>query len=186
MSEHPRPHPDLPPPASLPAEPGWSEIEAPASLGAGRSFVSGDPQSHRLRVRYFRRDADGVLVGKAWFGPDAEGPPLHAHGGSMAAVLDEALGTACWMAGYPVLAARLDVSFRKALPLGTVAAFNAVVERVEGRKVFAHAELRGPDGTLFAEAAGLFISLDAARFAQVLGQAMERPSSPVALPKGSR
>jgi hypothetical protein len=29
-------------------------------------------------VRYFRRDADGALVGKAWYGKGAAGPPGHA------------------------------------------------------------------------------------------------------------
>lgn len=87
--------------------------------GIDPSFVSGDPFGNRIRVRYFKRERDGALVGKVWFGPGAEGPPGHAHGGSMAAVLDEALGAAAWMSGHPVVAAKLVTVFRRMLPLGT-------------------------------------------------------------------
>ena len=44
-------------------------------------------------------------------GPPIEGPPGHAHGGSMAAVLDEAMGAAAWMEGHLVVAVRLATSF---------------------------------------------------------------------------
>ena len=100
-------------------EPGWEPVK-PFRLEGGRgSFVSGDPRGDRLRVSYFRRIDDGLLVGRAWFGPGAQGPPGHAHGGSIAAVLDEAMGAAAWLAGHLVVAVRLDTRFRKMLPLGT-------------------------------------------------------------------
>src|SRR5262245_51363894 len=105
-------------PAVVP-EPGWSEVEAFPALEAIKSFVSGEPRGRRLRVSYFRRIRDGNLVGKAWFGPGAEGPPGLAHGGSVAAVLDEAMGAACWQAGHPSLAARLSIEFRAMVRLGT-------------------------------------------------------------------
>ena len=82
------------------SEVGWTPIDPLGSVGTGRSFVSGEPDGDRLRVCYYRRDRDGALVGKIWFGPGAEGPPGHAHGGSMAAVLDEAMGAGAWLAGH--------------------------------------------------------------------------------------
>lgn len=33
---------------------------------------------------------------KSYFGRTCEGPPMHAHGGLTAALLDEAMGTSCW------------------------------------------------------------------------------------------
>jgi len=118
-------------------------------------------------VRYFT-DAEGRLVGKAWFGPGALGPPGHAHGGSIAAVLDEAMGAAAWLAGHRAVAVHLATDFRRMLPLGTDAIFEAWIERVDGRKVSTRSRLFGPDGETSAEASALFLVLDPVRFAELL------------------
>lgn len=144
----------------LSPEPGWSEFPPAQGMGGQRSFVSGDPHGDRLRAQYYRRDEDDAWVGKVWFGPGAEGPPEHAHGGSIAAVLDEAIGGAVWMSGHLAVAATLTLHYRNMLPLGTVAVVEASLERVEGRKVHARGAINGPDGQLFCEAEGIFIKLD--------------------------
>lgn len=148
--------PDLSP------EPGWSPPGPLLSriYGPQRkvpSFVSGEPEGDRIRVAYYRRDDDGALVGKAWFGPGCEGPPRHAHGGSMSALMDEVLGFAGWEAGHPVMAAQLVVDFRNLLPLGIVTRFEGHVESVAGRKVRTRGRLWDGDSTVFAEATGLFL-----------------------------
>ena len=155
------------PPEVVP-EPGWTPLEPPRLEGGRGSFVSGDPTGDRLRVRYFRRPEDRRLVGKAWFGPGAEGPPGHAHGGSIAAVLDEAMGAAAWTEGHIVVAVRLDTSFQRMLPLGTDATLEAWVDRVEGRKVSTASRLFDARGEPFASAEALFVKLDPVRFRPVL------------------
>jgi len=138
----------------------WSEVPALEPRGGLRTFVSGDLNSDLLRVRYFRRDSDGALVGKVWFGPKAEGPPGHAHGGSMAAVLDEAMGGAAWMAGHPVVAAQITTKFRQMMPLKTIVFLEAWVTKVTGRKVRTRGRLCDQNGNSFSEGEGLFIQLD--------------------------
>lgn len=123
------------------------------------AFLSGGADDQRLIVRYFERERDGALVGKAWFGKGAAGPPGHAHGGSIAAVLDEAMGLSAWIKGHAVLAARLTVDFRAMLPLETVVHFEAFVVSVAGRKVQTRAALTDVQGNLVAEGAGLFVVL---------------------------
>ena len=146
----------------LAAEPGWTLLEAPALYDPARSFVSGDPTGQRLRVRYFRSSVGGEMLGKAWFGPGTEGPPGHAHGGSISSVMDEAMGGCAWMNGHTVVAAQLTVNFRKPLPLGTEAWFRAFIVEAKGRKVYARALLTTAHATeIFAEAAGLFVVIDA-------------------------
>src|SRR5262245_36696762 len=100
----PQPHPPQ----------GWTPLKPFVLAGPGRPFLeSGDD---RLRVLYYRREADQGLVGLAWFGPGAQGPPGCAHGGSIMSVLDEAMGAACWQAGHRVMAARLTTNFRAPVP----------------------------------------------------------------------
>ncbi len=157
----------------LQPEADWEALDPP-DYGGAPSFVSGDPDSNRMRVRYFKRGRDGALVGMAWFGAGAQGPPGFAHGGSVAALLDEATGGAGWLAGYSVLAARLLVHFRARLPLETEVLFEARVTGVEARKVSAVGCIMGTDGTLFAEAENLLVSLDPEEFGAANDRVAER------------
>ena len=150
------------------AETGWEPVEPPRLEGGRGSFVSGDPAGDRLRVRYFRRISDGRLVGRAWFGPGALGPPGHAHGGSIAAVLDEAMGAAAWMAGRHVVAVKLETNFQRLLPLGTDTWIEAWIDRVEGRKVWTLGEILDAEGEPFARGQALFVTLDPERNAKIL------------------
>jgi hypothetical protein len=54
----------------------------------------------------------------------------------------------------------------------------AWVERVDGRKVTTRGRLLADDGTLFAEAEALFVTLDPERFSDLLARvatALEKP-----------
>src|SRR5262249_29380404 len=103
---------------------------------------------------------DNAMVGRAWFGPLCEGPPGHAHGGSIAAVLDDVMGSGAWLAGHRVVAAKIEVEFKKPVPLGTTAEFASVVERVGGQRVRTRASLTLPNGVVAASASGLFVVVD--------------------------
>ena len=153
----------------LAPEAGFTEVFAPVRGGVGRSFVSGEPSGDRLRVRYGYLATDRLLRGRCWFGPGAEGPPSHAHGGSMAALLDEAMGTCAWASGHGVVAARIEVEFRTLLPLGRVVVVESQVSRVEGRKVHVTGRITDGSATRYATSTGLFLELGAERFAGLVG-----------------
>lgn len=146
----------------LAGEAGWTAFDAPALVGETLRFVSGDPTGNRFRLRYFR-DAGENLVARVWFGPVTEGPPEHAHGGSIAAVLDEVLGLAAWAAGHPIVVGNLNVNFRQLLPIKTVVQVNTRVVSVEGRKVMVHGEICSLDGTTYARGECLCITLTEAQ-----------------------
>jgi len=158
---------------------GWEPASVPEGFGRGRSFVSGDTDPARLRVRYYRKGkADGLLV-KAWFGLHAEGPPGHVHGGAIAAVLDEAMGTVAWGSGVASLAGGLKVRYRAATPLGVDYTVRAWLDRKDGKKVHVRSELRSPgEETVFAEGDGLFIAIDPARIASLVDREADHATSP--------
>ncbi len=135
----------------------WVVFDAPALVGASLRFVSAEPEGNRYRVRYFKNPA-GELRARVWFGPETEGPPGHAHGGAMAAVLDEVLGLAAWTAGYPVVVGNLNVSFRNPLPLGEVVTVASQVTTVEGRKITVLGRICAGE-LVFAEAECLCIAI---------------------------
>lgn len=141
----------------LSGENGWELFDAPSLVGDSLRFVSGQPDGNRFRTRYFR-DHEKHLHARIWFGPETEGPPEHAHGGAVAAVMDEALGLAAWAAGYPVVVGNLNISFRAMLPVCKVVTLESRVVSAEGRKIMVHGRLFCGD-TLYAEGECLCITL---------------------------
>jgi acyl-coenzyme A thioesterase PaaI-like protein len=137
----------------------WEPIWPFPSPSESQSFVSGDAESSRIRIAYFRKADDNHLFARVWFGPGAEGPPLHAHGGAMASVLDETMGGVCWMNDHQVLAARLSVTFLRPLPLDTHTTADAWIVSIDGRKISVGSRLLDAQGQVVAEAEGLFIEM---------------------------
>lgn len=149
---------ELPEP-DLSGESNWKALALPGLLTKPTSFVSGDPEGQRLRVKYYHDEAANKIISQVWFGPGVEGPPGHAHGGSIASVLDEVMGMAAFYAGHTVVAANISINFLHLLPLNSVTSAYAWVDRVEGRKVHTKCTLLGPDGTTYGDGSGLFITL---------------------------
>jgi acyl-coenzyme A thioesterase PaaI-like protein len=161
-NQNPINHPELS------AEKGWTELEIPDSYGKGRAFITGDRNSDRLRVRYFITDSDNSFIARVWFGPSTEGPAGFVHGGSMAAVLDEAMGLAAWIRGYTVVAAKITVQYRKMLPLESVITVEAKVISVNGKKVTTKGKIYNETGALFTESEGLFINIPQEKFGEMI------------------
>ncbi len=156
----------------LAPEDGWAPLGPwPFPHGRPGRFVVGDDGGDRFRIRYYRDAKDRKTIhGKAWFGPGTEGPPLHAHGGSTAALMDEALGVACWVAGIPVLAGTLTTRYQKMLPLERVVNIEASVVSQEGRSVHVVGRLYDQDGT-YTQAEGVYVQIDA-KIANALKEAI--------------
>lgn len=159
------------------AEPGWTPSFRRLARAAPSFPVSGQLSGPRLRVAYFRRDVDGPLMAKVWFGPGTEGPPGCAHGGSIAAVLDEAMGAAAWMEGHKVVAAHLRVDFRLMVPIGTDATIEECVAGVDGRKIATRGRLLSPDGSVFAEARGVCVVLDEEQARALISRLQSEPAA---------
>lgn len=116
---------------------------------------------------------DGRIHGEATFGSAYEGPPGHVHGGFVAAAFDEVLGFAQSLTGSPGMTASLTVRYRRPTPLHVALRFEAGVDRVEGRKIFASGRVLLGE-TVTAEAEGIFVSVDAERFQALLEEARSR------------
>lgn len=121
-----------------------------------RTPVYGSKFSGWLGIQFYA-EADGSIVGAVILQPEQEGPPLYAHGGICASLVDEAMGTSAWRAGYKVVAANLNLNYRRPVPLGIEVHVHGHVESIDGRKVYASGRITLPDGTVAVEATGLFI-----------------------------
>jgi acyl-coenzyme A thioesterase PaaI-like protein len=95
------------------------------------------------------------------------GWPDFAHGGVAAAALDEAMGWATWAAGALAMTARMEVKYRRPLPLGEELIVSAEVTRDRGRRLEAEAEIRTPAGETLVQATGLFLRVPAERAREI-------------------
>jgi acyl-coenzyme A thioesterase PaaI-like protein len=125
----------------------------------GYCFVCGSENEKGLGVRWFAND-DGHIFTDVILTQSEQGPPGHAHGGVIAAILDEIMGTAAWNSGHMVLAANLNVDFRLPVPLNIPLQVQGLVTGHEGRKVFTRSELLLPDGQIAAVGKGIFVKSD--------------------------
>lgn len=102
-----------------------------------------------------RSDPSGRAECDFHCGPPYEGPPGLVHGGVVSLLLDQVLGHAVGAAGRPGMTGTLTIVYRQGTPLGDLR-IEAWVDREDGIKTWAKAQMIGPDGVT-AEAEGVFI-----------------------------
>jgi len=96
------------------------------------------------------------ITGEVTLGAAYNGPPGAVHGGIIAAVFDELLGTTAVVNDVAGFTGTLTVVYRSPTPLDTEITMRGWIDRVEGRKTFARGEIHHGE-TLCAEAEGIFI-----------------------------
>ncbi|UCE87494.1 MAG: PaaI family thioesterase [Deltaproteobacteria bacterium] len=155
---------------------GFSET-APA--GDATAFFDHSPLIGRANplAPPIRLEAQGDrALGTVVFGSAYEGPPGCVHGGFVAAAFDELLGFAQTLTGSPGMTGTLTIRYRQPTPLHTPLQFEAHVARIEGRKNFIEGRLHAGE-RLCAEADGIFITIDQARFRKLLASRVLPPES---------
>ena len=87
------------------------------------------------------------------------GAPGFAHGGAIAAVMDDLLGHVLIQLDRPAVTATLTVDFRAPALLGRRLELEAWCERIEGRKLHLRGEICD-QGTIVAEGRAIFVQVD--------------------------
>jgi acyl-coenzyme A thioesterase PaaI-like protein len=106
-----------------------------------------------------RRVGDEAIA-EVTLGAAAAGSPDIAHGGIVAALLDDIMGfVLSSLQRSPGVTARLEIQFRRPVPIGVPLSVRGRLRNREGRKLFIDASVEH-DGTVLAEAAALFLAVD--------------------------
>ena len=104
------------------------------------------------------------------------------HGGWIALAFDEMLGIANIATGHPGMTGRLTIRYRRPTPLHRPMEFEGWTDQVDGRRVVTRGTLT-VDGSVTAEAEGLFVVIDLDRAVEYFGeQAYERRQAVDPLP----
>ena len=105
------------------------------------------------------RSGDGV-EGRFFVKQDHQGPPGYAHGGVIAAALDEAMALLVFERGTFAVTGRLEIDLVAPVPVGTFVRVSAQLEGEGGRTLALSAEAAGEDGRRLAAARGTFVRVD--------------------------
>ena len=100
---------------------------------------------------------DSGVDGRFFVKQDHQGPPGYAHGGVMAAALDEAMALVLLAEGTSAVTARLEVDLLAPAPVGTFVRVEAELEESDARTLRLRARARSEDGGELAVARGVFV-----------------------------
>jgi acyl-coenzyme A thioesterase PaaI-like protein len=101
--------------------------------------------------------ADGGVEGRFFVKQDHQGPPGYAHGGVIAAALDEAMALLLFGKGTFALTGRLEIDLLAPAPVGAFVHLSARLEEEGERTLSLAAEAAGEDGARLAAARGTFV-----------------------------
>jgi uncharacterized protein (TIGR00369 family) len=124
-------------------------------------FGCGERNRSGLRLRFYV-DGSEQVVCSVRLAQRFEGPPGHAHGGIVAALLDEAMSKANRARSIVAMTRHIEVNYLRPVPLKSKLQLTARHLSADGRKHRCEAEIRDADGELLAAGKALFIAVDAA------------------------
>jgi len=118
-------------------------------------FVCGRDNAVGLKVRWISHPDEGEVRATVTIAPEFNGYPGVAHGGVLAAILDETAGRTVLMDGDfddLMVTAKLEIGYRRPTPTGTPLQAVGRLLRRGATRAEAEAEIRLPDGTVSAHA----------------------------------
>lgn len=134
----------------------------PGCFGCDRTNRAG------LRLRFRAATRGGAhVVARTRLPAHLQGPPGCAHGGIVAALLDEAMAKATAALGVLALTRTLAIDFRRPVPLRAPLRVEGRFVRRRGRVLHLAASLRAFDGTELATATARFVEPPAALAARI-------------------
>jgi acyl-coenzyme A thioesterase PaaI-like protein len=122
-----------------------------SKTSGGLNWLHGALDDKGVFVLYFFDKAEGSIIGCVHFGKDTEGANGRVHGGAILSVLDEAIGTFCGFvnsSGHVCVTTNLNVSFKKFVPINSVAVFETSVLKETDKIITAKITLTNIEGNI--------------------------------------
>lgn len=110
------------------------------------------------------------IVAELEFAPWFQGGPGVVHGGGIAAFFDDLMGFVPVAHRIPAVTARLEVHYRRPVPLGTTVRGEAWLTDHSGRKLWAEGVGTDAEGRIAVESAALYLAVGAEHFAGTIAE----------------
>ncbi|HOB53548.1 MAG TPA: PaaI family thioesterase [Acidobacteriota bacterium] len=125
-------------------------------------FCCGTDNPHGLRLRIEHDESTGRVFTECAMAERYQGYRGTVHGGLLATLLDELMAHAALRAADGHAAtARMEVAFRRAVPVGEPLRVEAEVDKVSGRRIQTRGWIVNSRGERLAEASALFLAVPA-------------------------
>ena len=119
-------------------------------------FVCGIDNPIGLHLKFYTDD-DGHCIARFRPKPEHQGYPGQLHGGLISSLLDETMGRVLTSDNVWAMTGRLEIKFRKPVPLDQELTVVGELTRSRSRAYEARGEIRLPDGTALVEGSGTYI-----------------------------
>ena len=121
-------------------------------------FVCGRENSIGLHMHFFADD-DGCVYADYIPREEEQGYPGVMHGGLLTTMLDELIGRTAIASDLWCMTAKLEVRFKKPVPLGAPLRLKGEITKKSGRLLEGRGEIRLVDGSLAVEAHGTYLRI---------------------------
>ncbi|NOY38628.1 MAG: PaaI family thioesterase [Chlorobi bacterium] len=105
-------------------------------------------------------EKEQVVVWNFSGGKETTGPPGYCHGGFLATLLDECMGSCGIWQGIYLMAVNLEVSYKKAVETGKTMFCASRITKIVSRKVITEGWISDDSQTVYAYARGTYLSVD--------------------------
>jgi acyl-coenzyme A thioesterase PaaI-like protein len=119
-------------------------------------FVCGIENPIGLKLKFYT-DEEGRCIARFRPKPEHQGYPGHLHGGIISTLLDETMGRVLTPQNVFALTGRLEIKFRKPVPLDQELTVVGELTRDRSRAYEAKGEIQLADGTSLVEGSGMYI-----------------------------
>jgi uncharacterized protein (TIGR00369 family) len=132
-----------------------------ASLRKNLCFGCGKDNPEGMRLKFHHDKDSDRFVAHFRLARRFTGPPRHAHGGVIAAILDEAMSKPSKPQGIMAPTIELTVTYLRPVPLGQKLTAIGWEIRKKGRQHLRAAEIRNEAGELLSAGKGTFLEIHA-------------------------
>jgi acyl-coenzyme A thioesterase PaaI-like protein len=121
-------------------------------------FVCGIDNPIGLHLKFYTND-EGRCIARFQPKPEHQGYPGQLHGGLISSLLDETMGRVLTGRNVWAMTGRLEIKFRKPVPLDQELTVVGELTRSRSRAYEARGEIQLPDGTVLVEGSGTYIRI---------------------------
>jgi acyl-coenzyme A thioesterase PaaI-like protein len=121
-------------------------------------FVCGIENPIGLKLKFYSDD-EGRCIARFGPKPEHQGFPGQLHGGITSTLLDETMGRVLTHRDVWAMTGRLEIKFRKPVPLDEELTVVGELTRSRSRAYEAHGEIKLADGTVLVEGSGTYVRI---------------------------
>ena len=126
---------------------------------ANKCFGCGGANEDGMKLTFVQDNEARKIVGRFVLGERYQGGGGTAHGGIIAMLLDEAMGTVCRFRSVRAVTAELTVEYLKPVNVLNEIVVEASEQELKGRNLFLTGEIRNEEGKILARGRGRFVIL---------------------------